>query len=112
MSPWNSACAGYLEEVVYPLARVCWRSLLGGHTNQRGHRTFGLPSRLSPTHFHSFDLNWLPNQNRMRGGNLPLAMDIEPALESFEDVRTYVGNVFRISNIDIVSPPDWQYTLV
>jgi hypothetical protein len=96
-----------------PLCRLCWRSLLGGHTNQRGRGPPGVAGRrTSDTHYHSFDLNWLAADNRMRGGNLPLAMEVGIGLESFEQMREFVGNAFRISNISVVSPPDWQYTLV
>jgi hypothetical protein len=95
-----------------PLKRVCWRSLTG-HTNKRG---MGPPNlagkRLTNSHHHSFDLNWLPNENRMRSGNLPLAMDMGSGLESFQEVMVFVGIAFKISNIEAITPPEWQHTLV
>jgi hypothetical protein len=95
-----------------PLSRVCWRSLTG-HTNRRGTGPPELAGKRMPdTHHHAFDLNWLPSESRMRNTNLPLARAVEGRLESFEDLMSYVGNAFNISNIDIVTPPEWEHMLV
>jgi hypothetical protein len=94
-----------------PLGRVDWRSLEGGHSNIRisGHRLSG--HRLPETHFHAFDLNWLPQQSRMRKGNLRMAQLIDEDLQSFESMRSYAGKCFRINNIEVVARPEWEYTL-
>lgn len=94
-----------------PLARVDWRSLEGGHTNIRvdGHALSG--RRLPETHHHTFNLNWRPEQSRMRRGNLRMAEPIDEDLQSFESVLGYAGKCFRINNIMVVSRPSWQYTL-
>jgi hypothetical protein len=50
----------------------------------------------------------------MRGGkdrNLPLAREVEVALTSFQEVLVYAGNVFRITNMDVVTQPEKQYVL-
>jgi hypothetical protein len=95
-----------------PLARICWRSLTG-HTNRRG---VGPPElagrRLSSSHYHSFDLNWLPNGGRMRGGNLPLAMNLRDGLDSYAEVREFVGSAFNINNITVIENPLWEAQLL
>jgi hypothetical protein len=47
----------------------------------------------------------------MRRGNLRQAVDIDEELQTFEAFRDHVGNLFRISNIDIVPRPPWVYDL-
>jgi hypothetical protein len=61
---------------------------------------------------HDFDLNWIPEVERLRGGAVRLAKDVEEELETFEDVRAFVGNAFRISNIGVVTAPPWMYDLL
>lgn len=93
------------------LARYEWKSLREGHTNPRkkGSPVSGL--RVSRTHYHSFDLNWLEAENRLRGGNLPLAESITEEPDSFESLRREVGKLFRINNMDVVLPPPWEYKM-
>jgi hypothetical protein len=93
------------------LMRIDWRSLRGGHTNQRKYRCPDCLRRTSDTHFHAFDINWLQDQGRMRGIKLPCARDIPEELKSFEELRACVGKHFRINNIDVVKVPDWEYRL-
>ena len=92
-----------------PLARYEWRSLRGGHTNSRRSGSPVSGQRMTATHHHSFGLNFLPAQGRMRSGNLPQAESVEPEPQSFESLRGEVGNLFRINNINIVLPPPWEY---
>jgi hypothetical protein len=90
-----------------PLARAEWRPT-SVHTN----KAVGPPElqmlRISETHIHEFDLNWLPDKDRMREGNLPVARPIRPDLQSFEDFLVFVGKAFRISEIQKVERPSWQ----
>jgi hypothetical protein len=92
-----------------PLVRIDWRALSGGHTNQR--RYGGRGNRCSDSHVHEFDLNWDADNGRLRGANLPLARDIETQLHDFKAVREYAGNLLKISNIDVVVEPHWEYVL-
>ena len=85
----------------FKLMRIDWRSIRGGHTNHRRHGCFGCPRRTSDTHFHSFEVNWDDDKNRLRGQKLPCAADIPEALQSFEALREYVGKHFRINNIGL-----------
>ena len=93
------------------MARVDWRAVRGGHTNpkRKGSPVSGL--RVSNSHHHSFELNWLTIEERLRSGNLPMAEDIDQGIQSFELLRELVGNLFRINNIGVVTPPKWEYDL-
>ncbi len=92
-----------------PLARYEWRSLRGGHTNSRRSGSPVSGQRVSATHYHSFELNFLEAQGRMRLGNLPQAESITQEPQTFESLRVDVGNLFRINNMSIVLPPPWEY---
>ncbi len=94
-----------------PLARLDWRAVSGGHTNPKRTGSPFSGRRLSSSHHHSFSLNWIEAEQRMRSGNLPMAEEIDQAIQSFESLRKLVGNLFRINNIDVVSPPKWEYGL-
>jgi hypothetical protein len=94
------------------LMRIDWRSLRGGHTNQRRHACLGCARRTAATHFHAFDINFVEATGRMRGPKLPCARDIPEGLQSFEELRAYVGKHFKINAIEVVGPPEWAYILV
>lgn len=94
-----------------PLARVCWRSLTGGHTNRRGPTVPWAGKRVGESHVHGFDINWLESEGRMRT-DLSQAEPFSQEIESFEELRRHVGILFRISNIDIVDRPQWEYKLL
>jgi hypothetical protein len=95
------------------LMRIDWRSLRGGHTNQRRYACpHPCPRRTTETHFHTFDANYDPARKRMRGHDLPCAIDIEPALNSYEALKGYCGIHFQINNIDVVARPEWEYKLL
>jgi len=93
------------------LMRIEWRSLRGGHTNRRRKGAPESGKRVSDTHFHPFEANWVEIEQRMREGNLPQAVEIEEELPTFESLREYVGNAFRINNITLVTRPPWVYDL-
>jgi hypothetical protein len=92
-----------------PLERIDWRSLQGGHTNQR--KNGGDGKRLSDSHVHAFELNWNDKKGKFRPGNLPLAADIPETLEDFSAVREFAGKRLRINNIELVLEPKWEYHL-
>jgi hypothetical protein len=91
------------------IARYEWRSLREGHTNSRRKGSTVSGQRVSATHYHSFDLNWLPAEHRMRSGNLPMAQSVEQEPVSFESLIEEVGKLFRINNMTVVLPPKWEY---
>jgi hypothetical protein len=90
--------------------RIDWRRM-SGHSNIRA-RPPDLPSRVSETHYHSFDLNFNPNTSKMRGNNLPLADECSEPLDDFEALCAYVGRAFKINNMNLVPRPQWKYDLL
>lgn len=93
-----------------PIARFEWRSLRKGHTNKRRVGSPVSGNRVGATHYHSFEHNWVEANRAMRTG-LHQAEDFEPEPQSFESLRTEIGKLFRINNMEIVSIPPWEYTL-
>lgn len=91
------------------LERFEWRSLRGGHSSPRRKGVEGSGRRVGDTHVHPFELNWVEAEARMRSGNLRQAAPVDEELQSFESVRSYVGNRLKINNIDVVSMPPWAY---
>ncbi|WP_299720300.1 hypothetical protein [Tardiphaga sp.] len=89
------------------LGRAEWRPI-GIHTN----RAVGPPHlqmmRIGETHIHEFEHNWLPEEGRMREGDLPVARPVRPDLQSFDEFLVFVGKEFRISEIHKVERPSWQ----
>ena len=47
----------------------------------------------------------------MEWGNLPMAEDMPEEIKSFEGLRDFTGKSFRITNMDIVGLPRWEYDL-
>lgn len=94
-----------------PLDRLDWRSLEGGHSNPRrtNNRLSGI--RVSETHLHDFELNYSAASQTINAGKLRIAREVEEPIETFEELRTYVGNHLRINNIELVTEPDWVYSL-
>jgi hypothetical protein len=95
-----------------PLARICWKSLKGGHSNDRRWESAWAGKRVPSTHYHAFELNWDEERQRMKGLNLPVAMPIAEPLETYEALRFFSGKALRISNIDVVGLPKWEYRLL
>jgi hypothetical protein len=93
-----------------PIARIDWKSLSGGHSNKRGPPLPWAGKRVGECHVHSFELNWLETEGRMRT-DLSQAEPMPQEIQSFESVRAYAGNLFRINNIDLVAQPPWEYRL-
>lgn len=94
-----------------PLSRIDWRSLDGGHTNRPCAANPYGGKRVSDSHYHSFDVNWVPVNNRVRA-DLSQAVELEPVPQSFESLRDFCGREFNIINIDVVSRPPWEYDLL
>jgi hypothetical protein len=97
----------------FALMRACWRSLKGGHSNQRRWRQLvpETEKRTTASHFHPFELNWDANSGRLLGDNLPLAQSIPDTLSTFAEFRQFVAQAFNISNMHVVSEPPWEYSL-
>jgi hypothetical protein len=94
-----------------PLERLDWRAATG-HTNPLRRDSPLSGRRVGPTHLHAFEPNWSETEGRMRYGALRMAQNIEEELPDFVACRAYVGKRFRISNIELVSEPNWVYDLL
>lgn len=96
------------ERTRVPLMRVDWNPTSGGHRNAKK----GLPERLrgrfiKGSHFHPFEENWLEDEGCMRAINLPVALEIHPTLQSFNDLLDFVKKSFRISDLSSIQTPEW-----
>lgn len=91
--------------------RVDWRDIKGGHSNPRACRGPWSGRRVPASHAHSFDLNWVEAESRMRRGKLPCAEPLEPEPQSYEELRSVIGRRLNINNIDVVPRPPWEYDL-
>jgi hypothetical protein len=88
-----------------PLIRLDWRPISLQHRN---------PDRtmLVGDHVHPFDLNWLEVEQRMRRHNLPYAAPLSQAVDSYGALIDAARTVFRISNVEIIPPPEWSPKLI
>jgi len=88
-----------------PLVRVEWRPL-APHTNPNiGEHPL---MRIAGSHVHPFDLNWLTEFGRMRGGNLVTARPLNPDPASYEEFLALVGKECRISGLERLEKPTWR----
>jgi len=95
-APSNKPCIG--------LARAEWRPTKT-HTN----RNFEpLPfARISASHIHRFEHNWMPELQKMRKGDLPVAVPIKPDPRSYLEFVEFVAKEFRIGGLESVGRPSW-----
>ena len=91
----------------FALVRLDWLSWKGGHTNPRRRNWPLRGKRVGATHAHPFELNFLPHKRAMRPGDLPIAVEIDGELQTFEQARAFAGFLLGISNIELVSRPPW-----
>lgn len=62
---------------------------------------------IDASHRHSFDLNWRPkNGSPLKW--MPIAEPIVPDYQDFAELMLGVGNLFKISNIDLIPEPIWD----
>ena len=87
-----------------PLIRAEWRPRAPQHKNPD-------QSIISGSHLHPFAANWLEQEQRMRAGNLPYAVEIPPDINDFPKLLDFTGKKFRISNMASVPVPPWTMTL-
>lgn len=90
--------------------RIDWRPLkshVNGGTGPQ-HLRYKI---LRGTHHHTFDLNWLTDEERMRKLNLPLADEVNPDWETYEELVDFVKKFFRITDLEFPVPP-WEAKLL
>lgn len=96
-----------------PIARIDWKPLHTHNNKENGPQELKYTPQ-NGSHHHSFELNWLYQEQRMRSAkaNLPIAKPIIPEPANFNDLLTYVSKEFNISNLNCVQIPPWEERLL
>lgn len=63
------------------------------------------------SHHHLFELNYLTTEQRMRAGNLPIAVPMEPNVSTEEELLRFAEVHFRIKGLGKQYLPQWQADL-
>jgi hypothetical protein len=87
------------------LARCQWRPFETHINKAWGPEGFALKTFDRDSHHHPFGFNYLPNEGRMRRGNLPAAVPINPDPATLSEFFVFCGQCFNIENIKLVSLP-------
>lgn len=89
-----------------PLSRIEWNPM-SAHTNpfDSAHPLSRLECK--STHIHRFSDNWLDHSQRMRTGNLPFAVPIDPNPATFAELLDFVSDALRIAGMKSIQPPPW-----
>lgn len=95
-----------------PLVRLDWRPLSDRHKNPRKGPAEHRSRVLFGSHHHTFDLNWLEAEQRMREHNLPFAVPLENEPASFAEMLDLARVLFRINDIDRLPLPEWTLKLI
>jgi hypothetical protein len=74
-----------------PLMRLDWRPATRGHKNPRRGPASHTGKFIVGSHLHTFQLNWLANNEVMRTGNLPFAEPLNPDPGTFEEALDLGG---------------------
>ncbi len=90
-----------------PLCRIEWRPV-SPHTNPNQGPEHLRLLRIVGSHIHGFEMNYLEDEGRMRGKNLPIAEPIDPDPSSFRDLVDVVAAEFRINGMEQIEPPPWR----
>lgn len=93
------------------IERIDWRPLHTHTNNGRGppeHRY----TIQHGSHHHPFHLNWLPEENRMRTTNLPIAVPIVPDIPDFPSLLEFGRKCLRIGNLMALPAPPWEGRLL
>jgi hypothetical protein len=94
------------------LTRLEWRPLTEIHQNRRHPDPEHSMISFVGSHFHPFDLNWLPREKAMRRPNLPIAVRLTTDPASFDDLLDIAGKLLKIDGMNKISRPDWMNRLV
>ena len=89
-----------------PLVRVEWRPLRGHSNKHIGPQEWRLKV-FKQTHVHRFDDNWLQTEQRMRAGNLPVAVPIED-VDSYKKFLDICSLELKIANMPQMPLPPWH----
>jgi hypothetical protein len=92
------------------LCRIEWRPTTAHRNHGKGPEAYRFKD-IAGSHYHSFKENWLEDQGRMRGGNLPIAVPLEPDPSDFGQLVALVSKEFRIMNLGDLPMPPWDMLL-
>jgi hypothetical protein len=90
-----------------PLDRLDWKPFHTHSNRNKGPEQY----RMIPivgSHHHQFELNWLAVEQRMRAGNLPIAVPISNDLGTVQDLFSLAEEQFKIKNLSKETLPSWQ----
>lgn len=93
-----------------PLTRMEWNTLRPHNNKGRGPVELRFLDQ-EGSHFHSFEDNWSEAAGAMLRDNLPIARPIIEPIQGFGGCLHLVGNLFQINNIQLVTSPEWAYSL-
>ena len=93
------------------IQRIDWRPLHIHNNHGKGPPQYRL-QLINGTHHHSFELNWLVPERRLRKTNLPVAEPISPDIQDFTALLDFVAESFRIKKLDAVRAPPWERDLL
>jgi len=93
-----------------PLCRVEWNPLRPHNNRGRGPKEWRFAEQAG-SHYHSFEDNWNAGAGALLRDNLPVAVPVAQDIQGLTGCLDFVGNLFRINNIDVVKTPEWVLTL-
>jgi hypothetical protein len=93
-----------------PLSRFDWKPFHTHNNRNRGPAKWRFIP-LNQTHVHAFNLNWLADDKKMIGKNLPVATPLE-ADPSFTEMLAILKQKFKILNASEIPPPPWERRLI
>ena len=93
-----------------PLIRLEWNPLRPHNNKGRGPEDLRFLDQIG-SHVHHFEDNWHEGSGAMLRDNLPIARPVLKPIQGFNDCLGFVGNLFRINNIELVKTPEWVYSL-
>jgi hypothetical protein len=89
------------------LGRIEWRPL-SPHTNPANCAEQLKLLRITGSHIHGYEMNWLEEMGRLRTGNLPVAEPLKDDPTNFEALLEVVGREFRITGLEKIERPPWR----
>jgi hypothetical protein len=93
------------------ISRIEWRPVKG-HNNH----SLGPPElrnrEIRNTHYHPFEMNWAAAPARVRRGEIPIAVPLNPDFRDLRKALAFAEKYFRIKGLAAVPNPPWQSTLL
>lgn len=93
------------------MCRIEWRPLKPHDNKGLGPEEFRM-RKITESHIHPFDLNWEHSPPQVRRGNLPIAVPICEAIDSYEEALAFVEKEFRIKGVVGLPAPPWETRLL